>query len=74
MIGIDAPAGFWESEDPKEQDRKIKENMRGIVQLFDIRVLVYPDRVEIKGVIPTQVLSKTACEELEDAPIIPFLY
>jgi hypothetical protein len=70
MRGIDAPPGFWESEDPQQRDEHIKRNLRAILQLFNIRVLVYPERVQIKGTIPTQVLDKSAQEELDTAPII----
>ena len=56
MRGIDVPPGFWECGDHDKQAEMIKKNMRAILQLFGIRVLVYPDRVEIKGTIPSQVL------------------
>jgi len=56
MRGIDVPPGFRECGDHDKQDEMIKKNMRAILQLFGIRVLVYPDRVEIKGTIPSQVL------------------
>ena len=44
--------------------------MRAILQLFNIKVLVYPQRVEIKGAIPTQVLDKPSGDESETALII----
>jgi site-specific DNA recombinase len=56
--GIDVPPGFWECGDREEQSRIIKKNMRAILQLFGIKVLVYPDRVEINGTIPPQVLRQ----------------
>ena len=40
------------------------------MQLFNIRVLVYPERVEIKGAIPTQILDKTAKEEPKSNPAL----
>ena len=40
------------------------------MQLFNIRVLVYPELVEIKGTIPTQVLDKLTEEGPEIASII----
>jgi len=44
--------------------------MRAILQLFDIKVLVFPERIEIKGAIPTQVLEKSINkEEPATAPI-----
>jgi site-specific DNA recombinase len=71
MRGIDAPLGFWECEDPQLQEEHIKKNMRAILQLFNIKVLVFPERVEIKGTIPAQVLDKlTNKEEHETARII----
>jgi len=48
LRGVDAPPAFWECN-PQEREEKIKRNMRSILQLFNIRVLVYQDRVEIKG-------------------------
>jgi len=56
--GIDVPPGFWQCVDREKQSRIIKKNMRAILQLFGIKVLVYPDRVEIKGAIPPQVLHQ----------------
>jgi len=70
MRGIDAPPGFWECEVPQEREEKIKRNMRAILQLFSIRVLVYPERVEIKGTIPTQLLDRTAKEEPTNEPAL----
>ena len=40
------------------------------MQLFNIKVFVYPERVEIKGTIPTQVLDKSTEEEPDTALII----
>ena len=68
--GINAPPGFWECEDLHTQQETIKRNMRAILRLFNIRVLVFPERVEIKGTIPPQVLNKTTKEEPETALII----
>ena len=50
--------------------KKIIKNMRALLQLFDIKVLVYPERIEIKGTIPTQVLERITKEEPVTAPII----
>jgi hypothetical protein len=44
--------------------------MRDILQLFNIKLIVFPERVDIKGTIPTQVLDKTTKEEAETALII----
>ncbi|MFC1928630.1 hypothetical protein ACFLXX_03485 [Chloroflexota bacterium] len=67
MRGITAPLGFWECGDHTKQDEIIKKNMRSILQLFGIKVLVYPDRVEIKGAIPQQVLYPGEASEPETA-------
>lgn len=56
MRGIDVPPGFWECGHHEKQSEIIKKNVRDILQLFSIKVLVYPDRVEIKGTIPPQVM------------------
>jgi len=70
MRGVDAPMGFWECADLKQQEEHIKKNMRAILQLFNIRVIVFPERVEIKGAIPTQVLEKSINkEETATAPV-----
>jgi hypothetical protein len=53
-----------------EKRETIKRNQRAILQLFNIRVIVYPERAEIKGTIPTQILDKTNKEENQTAPII----
>ncbi len=67
MRGIDAPLGFWECGDYEEQSKIIKKNMRAILQLFNIGVIVFPDRVEIKGTIPQQVLYQGEVPEPETA-------
>ncbi len=59
MRGVDVPPAFWECEDPQKRAESIKKNVRAILQLFDIKVIVFPERVEIKGTIPTQVLEKS---------------
>jgi len=69
MRGINAPTGFWECADHQKRDETIKRNMRAILQLFNIKVLVCPERVEIKGAVPTQVLDRTTKEEPETALI-----
>jgi hypothetical protein len=59
------PIGFWECDDLQKRDETIKRNMRSILQLFDIKVLVYLERVEIKGAVPTQILDKSTEDEPE---------
>ena len=63
MRGVNAPAGFWDCQDQEEQAKRIKKNMRAILQLFDIKVIVFPERVEIRGAIPTQVLDRIIDKE-----------
>jgi len=48
-------------------------NQRDILQLFNIKAIVYPERVEITGTIPTQILDKKNKEENKTAPIITSL-
>ena len=62
---VDALPGFQKCDNPSEREEEIKRNMREILQLFNIRVLIYRERVEIKGAIPTQILDKTTKEEPE---------
>jgi len=66
MRGIGAPPEFWEAG-PEEQSQRIGRNMRAILQFFNIKVFVFPERVEIRGAIPTQVLTR---EEPSMVPII----
>jgi len=42
-----------------------------ILQLFGIKVLVYPDRVEIKGTIPPQVLRQGEEPDPETGLVLP---
>ncbi len=49
----------------------INRNIRGIMQLFDIKVFAYPGRIEIKGSIPTQVLKLSIGKGSDTARIIP---
>ena len=70
MRGINAPPGFWECGAYEKQSRIIKKNMRAILQLFNIRVIVFPDRVEMKGTIPQQVLYQGKVPEPETALFI----
>jgi len=57
MRGIDAPPGFWTCQDPREREEYIKKNLRGVLQLFQVKVFIFPDRIEIKGSIPTQLIE-----------------
>ena len=70
MRGINPPPEFWLTE-PQDRSKQIKRNIRAILQFFDIKVFVYPDRVEIRGAIPTQVLANDEPENQSSfAPII----
>ena len=55
LPGIGAPPGIGEYTDPLKQ-KDINRNLRALMQFFGINVLVYPESVEIKGAIPTQML------------------
>ena len=62
---MDSPPGSRDYEYPREKREMIKINQRAILQFFNIRVIVYPERVEIKGTIPTQILDKINKERKE---------
>jgi len=51
-----APQGILEST-PAQLTELLKKNWRGILQLFDIHVKVFNDRIEIHGLIPPQVIA-----------------
>jgi hypothetical protein len=70
MRGIDAPSGFWDCNDVQEQDNIIKKNMRAVLQLFNIRAYMFPDRIEIQGAIPRQVIDMVGCKQSQGVPII----
>ena len=70
MRGIDVPQGFWECNDPKERKEAIKRNVRAILQLFNIKVLIFPERAEIRGAIPTQVLEMSSQKQTQTVPVI----
>ena len=68
--GINAPEGFWQCDDPNEREETIKKNLRAILQLFNIKVIVFPERVEVQGAIPLQRLTISSQEESVGVPII----
>ncbi len=70
MRGIDAPSGFWDCNSLEEQTNIIKKNMRAVLQLFNIRVHIFSDRIEIQGAIPTQVLDISSQKKPPGVPII----
>ena len=55
MLGVLPPKGFWLSKNPKET---IMENIRAVLQASDTKVYVFPDRVEIHGLLPMQVIQR----------------
>ena len=55
MSGVLPPEGFWLSKNPKET---IMKNIRAVLQAFGTKVYVFPDRVEIHGMLPTQVIQR----------------
>jgi len=70
MRGIAAPIGFYETADEREREERIKRNMRAILELFNIKVYILPDRIEIKGAIPEQVIDSSNPKQPETASII----
>jgi site-specific DNA recombinase len=54
---------------PSERMELLKKNWRGILQLFDIHVTVFNDRIEIRGLIPPQVVDIPGKKQSEGAPI-----
>jgi len=57
-------------KDPQGREEHIKINLRGILQLFQVKVFIFPDRVEIKGAIPTQLIEFPEKHRKNTAPII----
>jgi hypothetical protein len=62
--------GSGEYIDLGARRKVIEKNRRAILQFFDIKIIVYPQRVEINGMIPTQILGIISKEEKKTAPII----
>jgi len=54
------PEGFWFSENPGEV---IKKNIRAILQKFGIRVYMFRDRIEVRGLIPSQIIKTAIGDE-----------
>jgi len=57
MKAILPPEGFWLSENPGEA---ITKNVRAVLQKFGTRVYVFRDRIEVRGLIPTQIISASS--------------
>jgi hypothetical protein len=49
----------------------LKKNWHGILQMFDIHVTVFNDRIEIRGLIPPQVIELPGKKQSESVPISP---
>jgi len=64
------PPGYYECEDFRKRADVVIKNIRAIMQLFNIKVLMYSDHVKIKGAIPTQLLEMEKVKESLPAPII----
>jgi hypothetical protein len=63
------PAELREADD-SERTRAIARNVRGIFQMFAIKVYVYNDRIEIRGTIPPQLIDLPKGKSAASAPII----
>lgn len=66
---METPLSITE-DDPRKRQEAIIRNRRAILQLFNIKVLVYPERVEIKGIVPSQVIDKASKKEFITAQAI----
>jgi len=64
------PQGFFKCGDDQKFNDMIIRNIRAIIQLFNVKVFVYPERVEIRGTIPTQILKLSTDKQITTAPII----
>jgi hypothetical protein len=62
------PQGILEAT-PAERMELLKKNWRGILQLFDIHIIVFNDRIEIRGFIPPQVIEIPGKKQSEVAQI-----
>lgn len=71
VIGdMDSTHALCSFEDTPGKRELIERNQRATFQFFNIGVIVYPERVEIKGMIPTQILDMINKEGKGTAPII----
>jgi len=62
------PQGILEATQ-SERMELLKKNWRGILQRFDIHVTVFNGRIEIRGLIPPQVIKKPSKKQSDGAPI-----
>jgi site-specific DNA recombinase len=55
------PPGFMDpGVTPSEKRKRIIRNMRSLLRFLNIKVIIYPDRKEIRGAIPPQVIEVSA--------------
>ena len=67
MRSINPPEGFWCSENKGEI---IKNNIRSLLQNFGIKVYVFKDRIEVQGLIPTEIISLSSETKRSDRELI----
>jgi len=67
MRSINPPEGFWYSDNRGEI---IKNNIRSLLQNFGIKVYVFKDRIEVRGLIPTETISLSSETKHSDRELI----
>lgn len=71
MKAILPPSDFWSAENKAEV---INRNRRAMLERFGLRVILYDDRIEVRGAIPPQVIQCGDGEAVPDQqrkPITP---
>ena len=65
------PENPLEDHSLSEKQESLIRKRRTLLQMFNIKVVAYPERVEIQGTIPTEVLeNRNTRREPDTAPII----
>ena len=67
MQSINPPEGFWSSGNKGDV---IKNNIRSLLQNVNIKVYVYKDRIEVRGMIPTETISLSTKTRRESGELI----
>ena len=67
MQAINPPEGFWCSENPGEI---IKKNIRAILQKFGTKVYVFKDKIEVRGLLPTEIIARSPGDKRSDRELI----
>jgi len=67
MQAINPPEAFWFSENPGEI---IKKNIRAILQKFGTKVYVFRDRIEVRGLIPMEIITVSLGDKRSDRELI----